>query len=76
MSRKILHYILISIINLRGRYNGNHYSRIVHTNQGPITVVYVNDPYYYRRGCGYGGYGALAATSLLLTPFWFPFFWC
>ena len=64
----------------RGNYSGQYPSRIVHTSQGPITVVYINDPYYYRRG-GYRGnnfaYGALAGTALASTlfwPFWIPFF--
>lgn len=65
----------------RGNYRGGYPSRIVHTPQGPITIVYVEQPYYGRYGySGLGlGYGALAgtalATSLLLTPFWFPL-WC
>ena len=65
-----------------GDYRGQYPSRIVHTNQGPVTVVYINDPYYHRRGYyGYGGlgYGALGGAlvaSTLLWPFWFPFFWC
>ena len=64
----------------RGTYRGSYPSRIVHTPQGPITVVYINDPYYRPRY--YGGdlaLGALAGTavaSTLFWPFWFPFFWC
>lgn len=61
-------------------YRGQYPTRIVHTPQGPVTVVYVNDYYYdyprYGYGCGYGLAGAALATSLFF-PFWFPFFlWC
>lgn len=61
-----------------GRYSGRYPTRIVHTPQGPVTVVYVNDYYYDypRYGYGAGLAGAALATSLFF-PFWFPFFlWC
>lgn len=32
-----------------GRYTGRYPSRIVHTPQGPATVVYMNDPYLCDR---------------------------
>jgi len=64
----------------RGAYRGQYPSRIVHTSQGPITVVYIDDPYYRRRYRGSNfAYGALAGTALASTfiwPFWFPFYWC
>ena len=63
-----------------GRYNGNYPTRIVHTPQGPITVVYVNDPYYDRYRGSNVAFGALTgaaiASSFLWYPFWFPLFWC
>lgn len=63
----------------RGNYRGTYPSRIVHTPQGPITVVYVDAPYYRRYGGGDVALGALAGTAIassLFFPFWFPLFWC
>ncbi|CAF0798588.1 unnamed protein product [Brachionus calyciflorus] len=64
-------------IYFRGAYSGRYPSRIVHTPQGPITVVYLEDP-YYRSSCGDAALGFLAGTALastLMWPFWFPLFW-
>lgn len=65
----------------RGNYVGRYPTRIVHTPQGPVTVVYVDDYYgypRYGRGCGYGyGLAGAALATSLFFPFWFPFFlWC
>jgi hypothetical protein len=59
-------------------YNGQYPSRIVHTSQGPITVVYVHDyPYRHRSGdFMLGALGGTALASALIFPFWFPLFWC
>lgn len=61
----------------RGNYTGRYPSRIVHTPQGPITVVYIEDPYYRDSGADFA-LGVLAGTALATTfmwPFWFPIFW-
>lgn len=66
-------------IYYRGNYTGRSPSRIVHTPQGPITVVYIQEPYYrYSNSCRNAGFGFLAGTALASTfmfPFWFPLFW-
>lgn len=65
----------------RGNYAGRYPYRIVHTPQGPITVVYIDDGYYrYHDRCGNGFVSGLAgaalASTLFFPIFWFPFFWC
>lgn len=64
----------------RGNYTGVYPSRIVHTPQGPITVVYVDNPYYRYDNTGADlALGFLAGTAIASTfmwPFWFPLFWC
>ena len=60
----------------RGTYRGSNPSRIVHTPQGPITVVYVQPDYYGYRGNYYGALAGTALASTLFFPFWFPLFWC
>ena len=64
----------------RGHYRGNYPSRIVHTPQGPITVIYIDDYRYpYRYSGGDMALGALTGAALASTfmwPFWFPLFWC
>jgi hypothetical protein len=59
-------------------YTGQYPSRIVHTPQGPITVVYVSDyPYRYRSSdFALGALGGAALASTFMFPFWFPLFWC
>lgn len=58
-------------------YNGRYPTRIVHTPQGPITVVYIQDPYYRYDSGADAAIGILAGTALvtaLMIPFWFPLF--
>lgn len=60
-------------------YRGAYPSRIVHTPQGPITVVYLPDyryNYYSGSDIALGALAGTAIASTLFWPFWFPLFWC
>ncbi len=62
-----------------GDYRGNYPSRIIHTSNGPVTVVYVDHPrygYYNGSNIALGTLAGAAVASTLIWPFWFPLFWC
>lgn len=59
----------------KGKYQGTFPSREFETPKGPITVVYLNEPYRYAYDSDESILAGAALASCLFLPFWFPFFW-